>query len=221
MNLQLIQLIDEDAEETFVFTYVGKPEDFNGDQEIRRLKKLVEEFPETYEKLGKLINRNSYYFNLPNRSDKYYRYKSIMLDTNILKEEIHHKQRDMMNMHISKIISDQEYECINPIQECISAIETRPKETWTQPLHYYYNQYSTQTSIPETPTRSKDKWNKYMRSYYTKHAQKIIDQKKEYYQKRKEALNEKVDCECGGKYTRQNFHTHEKTKKHQLFIIPK
>lgn len=214
MKVQLVELIDEDLGETFVFSSVGQ---FNENTEIRRLKKLVKEFPNTYEKLGNLITRNSYIFKVPNRLDKNYRYKSIMLAQNVLTEEILQTQRSMLDGNISKIISDQDYECINPIQECISAIETRAKEVWTPGLNFYYNKYSKLDSVTETST-SKNRWNKYMRSYYTKHAQKIIDQKKEYYQKRKELLNEKVDCECTGRYTKQNFSTHEKTKKHQLFV---
>jgi hypothetical protein len=45
---------------------------------------------------------------------------------------------------------------------------------------------------------------------------------KEYYRKNKEKLNinanEKISCECGGKYTRQNKLNHFKTQKHLKYI---
>jgi hypothetical protein len=44
------------------------------------------------------------------------------------------------------------------------------------------------------------------------------DKKKEYYEANKEKLREKIECICGSKYSRCDKSTHNKTKKHQLFI---
>jgi hypothetical protein len=41
---------------------------------------------------------------------------------------------------------------------------------------------------------------------------------KEYYEANKEKLREKFECNCGGKYSRCDKSTHNKTKKHQLYI---
>jgi len=41
---------------------------------------------------------------------------------------------------------------------------------------------------------------------------------KEYYEKNKEKLNEKIDCECGGKYIHQHKSRHMKSKKHINYI---
>ena len=41
---------------------------------------------------------------------------------------------------------------------------------------------------------------------------------KEYYQTNKEKINQKVNCECGGKYTTANKSTHLKSKKHKNYI---
>jgi len=52
--------------------------------------------------------------------------------------------------------------------------------------------------------------------------EKITEYQKQYYDnnkdQRKQYINEKYTCECGGKYLRTHKTTHEKTKKHQSFI---
>jgi hypothetical protein len=51
-----------------------------------------------------------------------------------------------------------------------------------------------------------------------------IDTKKQYYKNRyaekREQLLEKLQCECGGKYTPASKRKHERTIKHQDFILP-
>jgi hypothetical protein len=58
-------------------------------------------------------------------------------------------------------------------------------------------------------------WNEYMKEYYHKNSTSILEYQKQNYQKKKDILNEKVDCGCGKAYTRQHQKRHEKTKKHQ------
>jgi hypothetical protein len=41
---------------------------------------------------------------------------------------------------------------------------------------------------------------------------------KQYYETNKEKLNEKFDCDCGGKYTFQNKARHEKSQRHIDFL---
>jgi hypothetical protein len=48
------------------------------------------------------------------------------------------------------------------------------------------------------------------KEYYEENKDKI----KEYQEKNKDKLNQKIDCDCGGKYTFQNKQQHYKTKKH-------
>ena len=43
-------------------------------------------------------------------------------------------------------------------------------------------------------------------------------QDKQYYQDNKAKLNEKFDCDCGGKYTFGAKSKHEKSLKHQQYI---
>jgi uncharacterized protein (UPF0248 family) len=39
-----------------------------------------------------------------------------------------------------------------------------------------------------------------------------------YRAKNREALNAKSECECGGRYSHNNIHSHQKSQKHQAFI---
>ena len=61
-----------------------------------------------------------------------------------------------------------------------------------------------------------------IKKYYEDNKEKINERDKKYYEnnreKIKEKQNEKFDCECGGKYTRQNKIVHLKTNKHKGFI---
>jgi hypothetical protein len=113
-------------------------------------------------------------------------------------------ERTMMDNTICKIISENEHECINPTQDVLNTIERMKKDAWNTYIRDYYH-------------RNKPKVLEAQHRYYKKNCEMIKAQKKEYYQRRKEELNEKVVCECGGKYTRQNLHTHEKTGRHQQF----
>jgi hypothetical protein len=100
------------------------------------------------------------------------------------------------------------------------------------------------TYLPFTPMKylnrkewrenNKDKIKEYNKEYdkkkYQKNKEIIKEKAKEYYQnnkaiinkkakeKNKDKLNEKINCQCGGKYIKQNISRHLKTKKHIKFI---
>lgn len=50
------------------------------------------------------------------------------------------------------------------------------------------------------------------------HKEHLYNIKKEYYEVYKDRLQEKFNCDCGGKYTFQSKSRHTKSQKHQLFI---
>jgi len=54
--------------------------------------------------------------------------------------------------------------------------------------------------------------------YYQENREEIAEYKKQWYEENREKKKEKFDCPCGGKYTKINKSTHEKTKKHQAFL---
>jgi hypothetical protein len=62
----------------------------------------------------------------------------------------------------------------------------------------------------EYKLKNKDK----IKEYNLKNKDKI----KEWYEQNKDKLHEKFSCNCGGKFTKQNKITHEKTKKHLLYL---
>lgn len=65
---------------------------------------------------------------------------------------------------------------------------------------------------------NKDKISQKACEYYEANKDKISQKKREYYEANKEQINQKrsqkIDCECGGKYTLRNRSKHMKTKKH-------
>ena len=58
----------------------------------------------------------------------------------------------------------------------------------------------------------------YKKEYYENNKEVRLKQVKEYREKHKDEikvkLNEKIECECGGRYTLYNKKTHMKSKKH-------
>ena len=56
------------------------------------------------------------------------------------------------------------------------------------------------------------------KEYRENNKEKIAKQKKELYEKNKERINEKIECPCGGKYTRCHKSQHFKTKMHLEFL---
>lgn len=65
-----------------------------------------------------------------------------------------------------------------------------------------------------TEEEKQQKWRDYIKSYQEEHVDKILQQKKIYYQNKKDTLNEKVECECGSMVSRQNKRRHQLSKKH-------
>jgi len=61
--------------------------------------------------------------------------------------------------------------------------------------------------------------------YYQENIDHIKEQKKKYREENREQINakqrEKIDCQCGGKYTHNHKTQHLKTKKHQNYLLIK
>lgn len=82
---------------------------------------------------------------------------------------------------------------------------------------YYINAFTTFKN--NMLIDKKSKWNIYMKEYYHNNSASISEYRKQNYQKKKDVVNEKIECSCGKIYTKQHQHRHEKTKKHQNWII--
>jgi hypothetical protein len=65
---------------------------------------------------------------------------------------------------------------------------------------------------------NKNKVDENYKKYYEANKEKLIKKKREYLEANKEKLREKIECICGSKYSRCDKSTHNKTKKHQLYI---
>ena len=61
------------------------------------------------------------------------------------------------------------------------------------------------------PSRTKKDW-------YNDNKELTLQRSKDYYQTNKEKITEKIDCQCGGRYTYCTKARHEKTKKHLAYI---
>lgn len=68
--------------------------------------------------------------------------------------------------------------------------------------------------------RKGDKYKKYVKEYNKRDyvRQKASQRVKDYFEKNKEKLYERFNCECGGKYTYSQKTTHFKSKLHQEYI---
>jgi hypothetical protein len=88
----------------------------------------------------------------------------------------------------------------------------------------YYQQYYQD---------NREYYDEYNKQYYQDNKEQLSEQKKQYYQDNKQTIsecknqyrinnknkiNQKHDCDCGGKYTQINKAQHMKSKKHQKYI---
>ena len=64
---------------------------------------------------------------------------------------------------------------------------------------------------------NKEHIQEYLKKYNENNKERIKKYKKEYNENNKEKLNEKFNCECGGKYIQGNKERHFKTEKHKKF----
>lgn len=69
------------------------------------------------------------------------------------------------------------------------------------------------------PGRTQEEWKGENKEKLKEYAKQYYGDNKEYFQQyretNKEYIQQKENCECGGKFTRQNKQTHLKSKKHQ------
>ena len=131
---------------------------------------------------------------------------------------------------------------ITPLEEykeCKSQIEARIREEeWRVKLNANLNmikafvvkQEYTTKYYQEHKEEKKEKVKKYqqehkneikekVKKYYQEHKNEKKEKNTQYYQKHKEELNAKCVCECGGKYSKQHKSQHEKSIKHQTYLI--
>jgi hypothetical protein len=99
-------------------------------------------------------------------------------------------------------------------------------------LNASLNSQKAHITKEELKEYKKEYMKEYKKEYYEINKDKLIDQQKEYYEINKDIIkeykkewyefnkdkiNEKITCECGGKYTHHHKSTHFKSKKHTDF----
>tara|TARA_R110000824_G_scaffold287208_1_gene475328 strand:+ start:235 stop:795 length:561 start_codon:yes stop_codon:yes gene_type:complete len=96
------------------------------------------------------------------------------------------------------------------------------KHLWAyETLWINKNKTCVNTQLPFSPMKylnQKESNKKCNKKRYEKNKEKIAKQNKKYRENNKDKLNEKFNCDCGGKYTKQSIARHLKTKIHIKFI---
>lgn len=104
-----------------------------------------------------------------------------------------------MNLSNSKIILVENYPC-NSKEE----LESRER-------FYIENNNCINKNKPNRTEEDLKKW-------FEDNKERIKEQKKIKYNENKEELNKKINCLCGGKYTKQHKNRHLKSNKHKNYL---
>ena len=110
-------------------------------------------------------------------------------------------------------IMDRDSMKIECIEEFNHHLDFILKELLTKRESYYIKNNECINLV--IPGRTKKE---FRTEYCEKNKERIAFKRKEYNEKNSLKRNEKINCECGSKYTHNNKSTHFKTKKHQKFI---
>tara|TARA_R110000772_G_scaffold2887_4_gene10633 strand:- start:4828 stop:5367 length:540 start_codon:yes stop_codon:yes gene_type:complete len=105
----------------------------------------------------------------------------------------------------------------------IELIEDYPCETKDE-LHWKEREWMEKTDCVNkyspivTREEYRERQNKATKKYREENRERKFESDKKYREENKEKINEKFNCECGGKFTRSHKSTHLKSKKHIKFI---
>lgn len=205
MFIRIISLVDKDYNQAYCFPYRGYGmTDEIKEKELEKLNQIVHKNPNVYVKLIGMLERGEskwvikesgktseahFQFIYPPRNPDFASF------TQISESKI---EKESLKEHIRSVEHKM-------LENCITYIKNN-------------TQYECINPDSEKQKIKADNWNKYMKKYYHKNSTSILEYQKQNYQKKKDILNEKVDCGCGKAYTRQHQKRHEKTKRHQDWI---
>jgi ubiquitin len=176
------------------------------EKELEKLNQMVHKNPQIYVKLMELLERGDSKWVMKeggkkneSRFEFIYppRRPGIASMTQILEWKF---KKEFPDLSLKEHIHNTEK---NMMEKCITHLKVSPKN------------YECINPDSEKQKVKTENWNKYMKEYYHNHSDSILEYKKQQYQKKKDVLNEKNECDCGKIYTRQHQKRHEKTKKHQ------
>ena len=98
---------------------------------------------------------------------------------------------------------------------CSSRRDLRKREGYYQLMMNCVNKNIAGRTRNEYMKENKEKYREYMKEYYKENKEKHREYMKEYYKKHKELMTMRIECECGGHYTKSRQSNHEKTKRHK------
>ena len=146
--------------------------------------------------------------------------------------------RKNKHKHWSKIKPAYVHTHLNKVGWCnvdiilIEAYECKNKDELHRRERYWYDELKPALNMVR-PIAFKEDIKEDRKTYYQQNKDEIniinnqwaLDNreksnliKKNWSDKNKELINTKINCECGGKYSKRHKSTHEKTKKHTNFI---
>jgi hypothetical protein len=97
--------------------------------------------------------------------------------------------------------------------ECKRQLETRERY-WIEERKPTLNKCVPTRTKQEYYEQNKEQIIEYNKQYKEQNKEQILECNKQYKEKNKELINQKINCECGGKYTMGNKSIHIKTQKH-------
>tara|TARA_R110000772_G_scaffold262357_1_gene381405 strand:- start:182 stop:808 length:627 start_codon:yes stop_codon:yes gene_type:complete len=124
-------------------------------------------------------------------------------------------------------------ECVNTYRPIVGKAEAKEHKKRSEKLRYQENKEKANAYGALYRQENKEMIKKKKADWYQQNKERIKErnalyqqQNKErikesnalYYQKIQKKRSEKLNCECGGKYTHHHMSEHFKTKKHQAFV---
>jgi hypothetical protein len=133
------------------------------------------------------------------------------------KQELHKKERfyiEELGAELNKQVPSRSLEEWK--QDNKETILEKQKE------HYHKNKETIAEKRKEYRIDNKEKIAEINKQYREDNKNKIVEKQKEWYKDNKDKIAEKqkqkINCECGGKYTLCNKARHLKSKKHQTYL---
>lgn len=208
-------LIDNDCNQIYCFSYKGSGimTDYIKEKQLEKLNKMVNKNPNIYIKLMEMLERGKSKWTIKEGGKKPESrfeliYPPIKPNIATMAFVIESKfKEDFPNSSISfkEHVNNIEKKML---ERCITYFKENIK----------YEKYECINPDSEKQRCKTENWNTYMKEYYHNNSASILEYQKQNYQKKKDVVNEKIDCGCGKTYTRQHQKRHEKTKKHQDWI---
>ena len=104
--------------------------------------------------------------------------------------------------------------------ESYKAHYQKHKERLKEKTRVYYknNKEGILENSKEYYQKNKEQLKEKTRVYYQANKEEVDEKKRLNYQINKKQINEKFNCECGGRFTKQNKSTHLKSLNHQKYL---